>query len=70
MFGIFKRKTPEEKRLILRCKIAGMEKELEVLWKLENKGGYITGKREEILTLEKNLAYSKKELELRFSSHV
>jgi len=42
-----------------------MEKELEVLWKFENKpNGYIFGKRGEIIALEINLAKTKKKLEL------
>lgn len=65
MFNIFKKKTTEERMINLKCKIASMEKELEVLWKLETGGGYIFGKRDEILTLEKKLAYKKKELELK-----
>lgn len=65
MLKMFKKKTPEEKMIILKCKIASMERELEVLWKLETQSGYVFGKRDEILRLEKTLAYSKKEVELR-----
>lgn len=65
MLGIFRKKTTEEKMLKLKCKIAAMERELEVLWKLENTGGYIMGKRSEIIDLERKLAYKKKELELK-----
>ena len=64
MFDILKRKTAEEKLIILKCKIASMEKELEVLWKIETTGRYVTGKRDEIISLEKKLAYKKKEFEL------
>ena len=65
MFGIFKRKTTEEKLIDSKCKVASMEKELEVLWKIENTDGYAIGKRNEIIDLEKKLAYKKKELELK-----
>ena len=65
MFKIFKKKTPEEKLIILKCNIASMEREVEVMWKLENRGGYLIGNRDEITALEKRLAYSKKELELK-----
>lgn len=63
----FKKKTKDEQRIELTCTIASMEKELEVMWKLEKHGGYMTGKRDEITRLEKNLAYKKKELELKFA---
>ena len=65
MFNIFRKKTTEEKMIALKCKIASMERELEVLWKIENTGAYAFGKRNEIIDLEKNLAYKKKELELK-----
>lgn len=64
MLKFFKKKTPEEKLIILKCSIASMERELEVLWKLETYGGYLIGSRTEILSLERKLAYNKKELEL------
>ena len=62
MFDFLRRKTTEEKMIDLKCKIAGMERELEVLWKIETTGNYITGKRDEIISLEKKLAYKKKDL--------
>lgn len=65
MFNIFRKKTTEEILIDLKCNIASMEKELDVLWTLEKDGGYIFGKRAEILRLEKKLAYKKKELELK-----
>ena len=65
MFNIFRKKTAEEKMIDLKCKIASMEKELEVLWRIENTGGYVLGKRNEIIDLEKKLAYEKKALELK-----
>lgn len=47
-----------------KCKLAGMEKELEVLWKFEKRGEYLTGLRTKIITLEKKIAITKKKLEL------
>jgi len=64
MFNIFKKKTAEEKIIELKSKIASMEKEVELLWKFENDGGYLIGKRAEIIGIEKRLAYYKKKLEL------
>jgi len=64
MFNIFKKKTTEEKIIKLKCEIAAMEKEIEVLWKIETKGGYLFGKRDEIISVEKKLAYKKKKIEL------
>jgi len=64
MFGFFRKKTAKEKMDILECKIAAMEKELEVLWKIELEGWYVFGKRSEIISIEKDLAYKKKQMEL------
>jgi len=48
----------------LKCDIAESEKELEILWKFENIGGYLIGKREEIISLEGQVAFNKRKLEL------
>jgi len=61
---MFHFRTKEQRIYYIKIKLAGMEKELEVLWKFENKGGYLTGKRSEIIALEINLAKTKKKLEL------
>ena len=57
-------RTTDEKIHQLLCTIASEKKELEVLWKLETTGGYLIGKRDEILVLEKSLAYKKEKLKL------
>jgi len=73
MFGWFKKKekTPEEKkhdlknkRDKLRVKIAEEMAEVKTLWELEKYGGYVFGRRDELITLEKQLARRKVELEL------
>lgn len=55
-------KTKEEKILRLKCEIASLKKEVEVLWKLE--GNYLFGNRDKIVSVEKKLAYKKKQVEL------
>lgn len=69
MFNIFRRETPEEKIIRLKCEIAVLEKEVEVLWKIENEHNYIIGKRNEIIAAEKKLAYKSKLVELQQGQH-
>ena len=64
MFELFRKKTPEEKIIKLKCEIAALEKEVEVLWKIETEGNYLIGKRNEIISVEKKLAYKTKLVEL------
>lgn len=64
MWNPFRKRTTEEQRLELQCKIASMEKELEALWKFEKARGYVTGNRDEIIDITKKLAYKQKQLEL------
>ena len=60
MFELFRKKTPEEKVIKLKCEIAALEKEVEVLWKLENNGNYLFGNRKDLINFEKKLAYKSK----------
>jgi len=71
MFGWFKKKekTPEEKKHDLEDKINKLkgkiveeEAEVKVLWEIEKYGGYVFGKRDEIIDLEVSLARKKIEL--------
>ena len=56
----FRKKTRKEKL----CTLASMEKELEVIWKLETTGGYVFGMKNEIISLERQIAYLKADLEI------
>lgn len=55
-------RTPKNKIDKLERELANDRRTLEVLWKFENRGGYVLGSRPEILKLEGKIAEKEAEL--------